>query len=630
MPLCITLCLIAGAGQAQSTHASFTDSITIRLNENASRVLYTNPDSAIILSRQAEERTEKTKDETQQVRALCCLSKAWYIKGTLQQSLKFSTRALSIAEKINDKECMATAYNEIGLVYLGHYQYDLALKEFLKAIDLATIGKDSSHVSSYLFNAGLSYDYSGAYVHALDYLNKALRSDKGQHVALMSINRLGEIWLHLKKYDTAERYYRRVLSDPRAKDDSWEKAFAYQGLAQLVYIRGLYDSAIGLGSQSLYFARRINAKWDAERAIKILADSYAALHQYQKAYEYMMTDRIYNDSLYNDSQEEVANFIKLQQQEKENGQLQSQSEKDSKIIQLRTMLLIVATLLLALLIGVAFIFYRNARIKNRLNKQLQLQNLDILAKKQQIDQQNEALLASNQLKDQMFSVISHDLRSPMAAIQQMLELMKARDLPEQERGKLYDLFYRQVVLNNNMLNNLLHWVSTQLSGPVIISQKEIVDPSLIVSEVLSVYTFLAAQKKISMDNQLRKGVTIQVDKEQLKIIFQNIIGNAVKFTNPGGTIQLFHTLDDGNGRITLHVKDDGVGIPEKKLATLFDQSGPSKSTYGTASEKGTGIGLHLVRQFVEHNNGTITIFSTENKGTETCVSFTCTDPGAAA
>jgi signal transduction histidine kinase len=124
-----------------------------------------------------------------------------------------------------------------------------------------------------------------------------------------------------------------------------------------------------------------------------------------------------------------------------------------------------------------------------------------------------------------------------------------------------------------------------------------------------------------MTNEVQVGLTIRGDKEQLKIIFQNIIGNAVKFTNPGGTIRLFHTLEDET--LTLHIKDNGVGIPAPKLAALFEQSGPSLSTYGTAREKGTGIGLFLVRQFVEHNDGKIRITSAENLGTETCVSFAC-------
>jgi signal transduction histidine kinase len=572
----------------------------LRLNADGARILYLNPDSSISYSLRAQERAERLQDMTARTKALGLLGKAYYIKGSYERSLKYTTAALALAEKIDDRQSLASAYNGIGLIYLGHDQYDLALQEFRRAVDVAGKGADSSHISAYLFNAGICFDETGEYAKALSYLRRAAVSDKGHHVSLMCFNRLGETWLHLKQYDTASRYYRRLLADPRSADDSWEKAFAYAGLAQVSSARRQYDSSIAQARLSLAFARQINAKWDAERAAKILADGYAALHQYQKAHEYMVIEKLYNDSLYHDSREQVVNFLTLQQREKENQQLKDLSGQNQKTIKLRTVLLTGACLLAALLIGLALMFYRSYTVKHKLSRQLE---------------------TSNQLKDQMFSVISHDLRSPMAAMQQMLELMKARNLPEEEKTKLYDLFYRQVILNNNMLNNLLQWVTTQLAGPGIVARKEEVDPSQIIEEVLSVYTYLAGQKKIIMENELKTGMIIHGDKEQLKIIFQNIIGNAVKFTHPGGTIRLFHTLSDET--VTLHVKDNGVGIPALKLAALFEQSGPSLSTYGTAREKGTGIGLYLVRQFVAHNDGKISITSAENKGTETCVSFAC-------
>ncbi|HEY4205760.1 MAG TPA: ATP-binding protein [Puia sp.] len=585
---------------AQSPYKETTDSLLLQLHASAEGILYINPDSSIQYSLQAQDRAEVIGDKPAMTKALICLGKAYYIKGSYEQSLKYTTSGMTLAEKSGDKHSLASGYNGIGLIYLGHDQYDLALQEFRKAVDIAGADGDSSHIAAYLFNAGICFDQTGEFAKALSYLKRAMISDKGRHVSLMSLNRMGETWLHMKQYDTAVRYYRQLLNDPRAADDSWEKAFAYAGLAQVSYARGHFDSAVAQAHASLSFAQQIHAKWDAERAAKILADSYAALHEYQEAHEYMVVDKLYTDSLYSDSREQVVNFLKLQQREKENQQLKDLSGADQRTIKLRTVLLVSACLLAALLIGLALVFYRNYQVKHKLSRELE---------------------TSNQLKDQMFSVISHDLRSPMAAMQQMLELMKARNLPEDEKNKLYDMFYRQVILNNNMLNNLLQWVTTQLTGPGIVAKKEEVDPSQIIEEVLSVYTYLAGQKRILMTNDVEAGMMIRGDKEQLKIIFQNIIGNAVKFTNPGGHIRLFHTLEDAT--ITLHVKDDGVGIPAPKLASLFEHSGPSLSTYGTAREKGTGIGLYLVRQFVEHNDGKIHITSAENMGTETCVSFAC-------
>lgn len=605
---------------AQHAFIPSKDSLIVRLNNRALSLLYSRLDSSILYSRQALDRAQQLNDTAGQAKALNNLGKACYIKGSYEQSLKFSTRALALAERINDRQNMVIAYNDIGLAYMGHDQYDLALNEFLRSIGIATSIHDSADLASPLFNAGICYEHNEEFKKALQYFDQANQTDKGQHVSLMSVNRLGETWFHLKKYDTAIRYYRQVLADPRVKEDNWEKAFAYAGLAEVSYIRQQYDSALSYAGQSFSFAKVIDAKWDAERAARIMADSYAALHQYQKAYEYMVIDHLYNDSLYNDSREQVLNFMKLQQEEKENRQLQTQSDQDKALIRLRTFLLVGALLLAALLVGIALIIYRNYTIKNRLNQQLALQNVDMLRQKDQIDRQNEALTTSNQLKDQLFSVISHDLRSPMAAIQQMLEFIKSKNLPAAEKERMYDLFYRQVIVSNNMLNNLLQWVTAQLSGTGIVAKKEPVDPSRVAGEVLSVYTFLAEQKKIYIDNGLPDGLSISADKEQLKIIFQNIIGNAVKFTNPGGAIRLFHSCHDRT--LTLHIKDNGVGISAERLATLFDTSGPSFSTYGTAREKGTGIGLFLVRQFVEQNDGQLWVHSEEGVGTETRISFT--------
>ena len=583
---------------ARSPDPRSTDKDILLWNSKALDLLYQQPDSCIYYGQKALDRATLLNDPFGEEKALSHIGKAYYIKGAYGRSIQYSMKALSLAEKIHDQQGMVVAHNEIGLVYLGHEQFDLAMNEFLKAIEMAKAAHDSSGISRPMFNAGICYDHNGAFEQALACFHIAAETDKGGHVSLMSINRLGETWLHLKKYDTAVYYYRQLISDPRALNDNWEKAFAYAGLAQVNYEMGRYDSSLAYANRSYTFARLISAKWDIERAVRLLADNYAQLHQYQKAYEYMVLDHSYNDSLYNGRREQVLNFMKLQQEEKENQQLLIESQQDKKMIQLRTALLGGACLLAILLIGVALILYRNYTIKNRLN---------------------ETLTSSNQLKDQLFSVISHDLRSPMASIQQMLEFIKSKNMPVVEKEKLYDIFYRQVVVSNNMLNNLLQWVTAQLSEPGMVPKKETVDPSQVVEEVLSVYTFLAQEKKIGIDNSLPGGLFVSADKEQLKIIFQNIIGNAVKFTKPGGSIHLYHTSQDQS--VTLHIKDTGVGISADRLSTLLERSGPSQSTYGTAREKGTGIGLYLIRHFVVQNGGQFWIHSEEGLGTEMRISF---------
>ncbi len=578
------------------------DSTVKLLNEKGERLMYISPDSAIFYSQRAFDKALQSGDTAGQIFALGNLGRVYYIKGSYDQCLRYSTRALDMAQMVSDLSRMSLAYNDIGLVYLGHEQYDLALKEFLRAIQTADSARDPGNISAYLFNAGICYDHRKEYDKAIDFLNKARVNDKDTRVAVMAINRLGETYLHTKEYDRAAGYYRQVLADKRAREDHWEKAFAYAGLAQVAFARRQYDSSIVYAGQSLQSAGRISAKWDEERALKILSESYAGLHQYKKAYEYQLLDKLYGDSLYTESREEVVSYLKLQQQEKQNVKWQIKSDADKKVIQLRTVLLVVTSLLVLLLVFIILFMYRSFVNKHRLN---------------------ESLMASNRLKDQLFSVVSHDLRGPMNAIQQMLELIHKRDTPEAERNKAYDLFYKQVILSNSMLDNLLQWVNSQRSGTGIVTKREPVDLSLLIMEVLAVYQFLAQQKKIEICNRVSPGFILPGDKEQLRIVLQNIIGNAIKFTRPGGVIQLYETRMENT--ITLHVKDDGVGIATEKLAALSNSSGPSGSTYGTASEKGTGLGLQLVRQFVDQNGGTFSLLSEEGRGTDACISFSISD-----
>ncbi|HEY8970283.1 MAG TPA: tetratricopeptide repeat protein, partial [Puia sp.] len=171
---------------AQSPYKNTTDSMLLRLNNAAERLLYINPDSSIQCSLKARDRADQIGDKPALTRALIYLGKAYYIKGSYLESLKYTTSGMALAERLGDKHNLASGYNGIGLIYLGHDQYDLALQEFRKAVDLAGSEDDSFHISAYLFNAGICFDQTGEFAKALTYLNRAMVCDKGRHVSLMA------------------------------------------------------------------------------------------------------------------------------------------------------------------------------------------------------------------------------------------------------------------------------------------------------------------------------------------------------------------------------------------------------------------------------------------------------------
>ncbi len=245
------------------------------------------------------------------------------------------------------------------------------------------------------------------------------------------------------------------------------------------------------------------------------------------------------------------------------------------------------------------------------------QNNDIEQQKEEISSQNEALDKLNNTKDQLFSVISHDLRSPFTAILQTLDLIRSGDIPAEQEPVVLENFYQQVNLVGLMVNNLLFWANSQQSG--IKSNLITLDLTAAVNEIISVSSFLAKHKNINLHHHYDGGKLVLADLDHVKIIVQNLVGNAIKFTPAGGNIEVYYTEDE-NYHI-VHVKDNGVGISPEKMAKLFKVTGREISAYGTNKEGGAGIGLALIKQFIDANDGRLEVQSAPGSGSEFSVWF---------
>ncbi len=247
---------------------------------------------------------------------------------------------------------------------------------------------------------------------------------------------------------------------------------------------------------------------------------------------------------------------------------------------------------------------RTLELKTR-NKEIEKQNL-------MIAKQNKQLSDTIQLKNRIFSVIAHDLRSPVVNILYMLNLLKEKEYKEK-----YDTFanssiqYAQLVIS--LLENMLVWGRGQEDRIKFSPEKR--DLADIILTNLSIFKETADKKEISV-NFTQIGSTIAyIDKDLLDIIIRNLLSNAVKYTPRGGRISIL--LKDktitGEG-LMLKICDNGVGIPEAKQKDLFS-SAEIESTPGTENEKGTGLGLKLCHDLVKINNGTIHVESRINEGT---------------
>lgn len=595
------------------------DTTTINLlNTIANEYMQTVSDSAFIFSEKALVLSKSLKYDKGSSAAYVNIGKMHYMKGNYDLSLHYVLTSLNLSNQNNDKAGIAGASNVIGLIYLAQKKTNLALAEFLKAASINSSINNQSRLSANYFNAGLTYleaKSDSAFRYFL--LSKSISTKiHDEHLIAMANNRLGDYFLQKSQTHKAIVYYSSVLKNKKYQND-WENSFAYTGLAKCYYKQGKFKEASINSEKGLSLAQKNNTKWDIEQALRVLHESYSALGDSKNAYKYLLMDKIYSDSLFDESKEKEINALNLKQQQAENevlikkNQIAEEKEATSQMV---TLIIILIALFLMI---ITLITFRNAKRNKKLYQALQKKTDFIASQNELIEQKNEELNHSNQTKDRLFSIIGHDLRGPFATMLGALELFKTGELEEEDKQMMLDRILEQMTVTSAMLENLLAWANSQREG----LKTQSIDLSLtgIINEILGVFVMVAGEKNIQLIHHFEEPLSIKGDPDQIRILFQNLVANAIKFTKPKGKIVISYSVNEST--IKVSIKDDGVGMTEDKLKLIFQESGKSISTYGTKKEKGIGIGLMLVKKFVELNNATIAVKSKEKEGTEFVVEF---------
>lgn len=583
------------------------------LNQLSFEYLYYNADSALYYAQQALSLSKLQNSVKSEIVAWHNIARSQYVIGNYDKSLDAATRLMSFSNKIGDNNGMAGAYMVTGLICLEQNKQTEALSDFNKALDLYTRLDAKVEIGTSYFNIAIAYDEMGKPEKAFGFLNKAIATAnqaRNSNLLSMAQNRTGEIYFHQKNYQKALGFYQKVATGKNTTN--WERDFALSGMAQCFYGLGQYKKAIDAAQKSYRLSRQVNSDADAARALEILAESYAAIRDYGKAYQNHVQFKKLNDSLFNSDREKLLSNLQLKQQQADNKRLEEEVKSKEAELEFRSRLTFFRNLIaLAVISFIVYIILSN-RQKTVLNKVLKKQNDDISKQKEEISKQKEILDELNHTKNQLFSIISHDLRSPFAAMMQSIDLIRAGDFGPEEQNRLMEEFYRQVNQVNIMVNNLLAWAATQQDGVKCKPVK--LDTASVVDDVLLVNGFVAKNKNIFIDHQSGDAKPIFADPDHFRIIIQNLVGNAIKFTRPEGIIHLFYTQDADY--VAIHIQDSGIGMKPEKLAKLFKVSGKEISGYGTNNETGAGIGLAIIRQFIDANHGRIDVQSKNGEGSE--------------
>jgi two-component system, sensor histidine kinase and response regulator len=575
-----------------------------------------NADSAIFYSRKALQYSEQTHYVKGQSESWRLTGNAYKLTGDYTNMLSCYYQSLTIAEKISDPTLVGKANMNIAIFYEEVGKYDEALAKLQKTVRIYQGTGDSLQLAYVLSNISDIWYRQQEYAKALEYDSRALQISvalKNDYSIAFLNNDVGKMLAGKGLYQEALIHHLQSMNYYKLTGDKLGKTETTTYLAGDYLGLKNYGKAFEYARQGLDLAMELKGKKQIKEAGKVLADIAEARGNYRDALLYFQLYKDYSDSVFNeDTRKRTFELSSRYEYEKKEALLKEDAAKKEALQQHidrnHTLQIWIAVLIIISLTIAAILLSRSRRSNRQKNQLLQAKNQEIHRQKEEMEHQAVQLLLNNQQKDKLFSIIAHDLRGPLNSLKGMMDLLKEKSLSESEINAMMAELRRNVDYSSELVGNLLFWASSQLSGivvtPVNLSVQQLMN------DVLALFVRQAAEKNITLKNEISFGLTAFADMDMTQVIMRNLLSNAIKFCRPGDTIAIRGRLD--GSFIEICVADTGIGIKEEVLDKI--RRNESITTYGTAKEKGTGLGMLLCREFTEENKGRFWIESEWGKG----------------
>lgn len=546
------------------------------------------------------------------------LYRGYYYKGNahtamaeLDKACEAYLNSLDAIKKLDKKEGIGDIYLGLGNAYSISGDHTNAIKFYNNAFEEYKQRSDTLYMGFILvnivneFHANNLLDSVEHYLKKTDEIcrnfeNASIQGFKYGHSATLKAKR-GQIKESFRDYEKAKTY----LEKRRRVYDI--VSFQFE-LASIHYKNNNIKLALHYAQECHKQAVSANLKEQIRDASKLLYQIFLNREDYYRALQYQTQYINYSDSINN---EEVIRKMADLRTEYEISKKQVEIDLLEKKRQ-NTRIVLIAVISLTLILALfTYMLFANNRHKKKVN-------LLINEQKNKLIEHKKTLEDINSTKDKMFSIVSHDLRSPIHSLTGISSMMK--ELVESNDKDELLLVNKQmhVSLTNvsALLDNLLEWAGNQQDHiPYNPSNINIYEEFQLLHEI---FKDSAKAKGVHLEVYIDHELSMHTDRNTFSTIFRNLIGNAIKYTNSGDNITISNT--ETNGKVIFKVSDTGVGIPENRLNTLFDLKS-NKSTWGTANEKGIGLGLRLAYEFTLLNKGKIWAESRENAGTTFFVEF---------
>lgn len=542
-------------------------------------------------------------------------------RGNYAKGLQYALAAIKELENRHLNKELCLAYSSLANAYYNINANDKAIEFYLKALDVQERLNDQHGLNESSIRLAELYSINKEYRKAIDYYEKALEGVSGKSDSLRGViyPKLGGEYLKFNDYDKAATYLVQGYNLSIRSKNQENLLTALNNLGDL----NLQQSRLVLAEKQLLeagaIAKKLNNKTELLRYYKLMKALDSTKRNFDRAYiwqreYYDLKNNLNKKTLSLDEKtnelpdlELDPNFDKeelpktdIAKTNEANIENQEEFNKFKLIFYgLLAALAIVSTFLILIYLK------RNNNIKY--TQELEEKNIKIELQNEAFAEQTKHLENVNNVKDKLFSIVSHDLKDSLSSINGFIDLLKDGSLSREEFDNLIPELSENANNASLLLFNLLNWSKSQMQS---LEPK----PSLFdIQEVFEGKVKLIEQRMESkgielIDHSLRDFA--YADRSMFEIVVQNLLANALKFCKNGDTITISNHIS--NGSCIVSIADTGIGISKKNIEKLFKNS--SFTTMGTNNEKGTGLGLSICKELIELNNGKIWVESTQGVG----------------
>lgn len=539
-------------------------------------------------------------------------------RGNYAVGLKNSLSAIDIFEKQGLKNQLSSAYNNLAEAYFKTNQIDKAIDFSFKALEVRKQINDRDGIKASTKNIADLFSIRKEHRKAIEYYENVLEIlnlETDQDLRGEILPKLGSEYLRFNEYDKASEYLVEGLSYNRKQGNDEGLLRALNAIGNLNLQKRKVKLAELQLNEAYTIAQKIDNKTELLENYRLHIALDSTRGYFQNAFFWQNKYYDLKETLYEIDQPVFPTDVKplnLAESNPFEEHIDNLDDKtNTKPTWLSNPLILYGILaVLVLLLGLLLFNY----LKNRAQKET------IAKQEKKLEQErvrNESILEQthhleevNQVKDKLFSIVSHDLKDSISSIKAFLDLLKEDSISKDEFRELIPELSENANNANSLLFNLLNWSKSQMQN--LEPKPELFNIQDVFHNKIELVEQKVEDKRIVLIDESQRDF-VYADRSMIEIVIQNLITNAVKFSRTGDVITISN--QDVNGKALICVEDTGVGISRENIDKLFNAN-KNFTTIGTKNEKGTGLGLTIAKDLVELNEGRIWVESTQNVGSK--------------